>query len=151
MHMDENKKPDKIQAFDALYTNNHIQICKLLLPYLEPAVQRQLAVLIKYMELEYTLACLHAHPCCCQKKEDFSDSDTVCQEILPFCSPSEKKQLQKILEITDTMKNAREMMETVSMMKELFPEGFSPGDGSDGSPDLMQLIRMFESAGEPQP
>lgn len=144
--MDENRKPDKIQAFDALYTNNHIQICKLLLPYFEPAVQRQLAVLIKYMELEYTLSCLRIHPCYCQKREAFSDSDAVCHEILPFCSPAEKKQLQKIMELTGTMKNAQEMMETFSMMKELFPDGFSPGDGSEGSPDLMQLLQIFEAA-----
>lgn len=142
--MDENRKPDKIQAFDALYTNNHIQIYKLLLPYFEPAVQKQLTVLIKYLELKHTLLYLREHPNAVRPKEDCSDSSAVCQEILPFCSPSEKAQLKKLMELFATMENAQEMMETISAMKELFPEGFSVGEDADGSPDLMQLLNLFK-------
>ena len=59
MGMDEQPKPDKIQAFDTLFTNNHIQVYKILLPYFEPPMQKQLAVFIKYMEFRYTLSYFH--------------------------------------------------------------------------------------------
>ena len=43
-----------VMAFDALYTNNQIQKLKVLLPYIDPAMQKNMAVYIKYMELQYT-------------------------------------------------------------------------------------------------
>ncbi len=55
MSRDDREQPDKIQAFDALFTTNHIQMYKILLPYLEASLQKQLAVYIKYMEFQYTL------------------------------------------------------------------------------------------------
>lgn len=141
--MDENKQPDKIQAFDMLFTTNHIQIYKILLPYFEPSMQKQLAVLIKYMEFRYTLTYFKNHPYAYQPKEDSSDTEAVCKEILPFCSSSEKEKIRKMLEVSSSMKNAKEMMETMSAMKELFPDGFSFGENGDGAPDLMQMFQMF--------
>ena len=47
MSRDDREQPDKIQAFDALFTTNHIQMYKILLPYLEASLQKQLAVYIK--------------------------------------------------------------------------------------------------------
>lgn len=44
-----------VMAFDALYTTNQIQKLKVLLPYIEPSMQKHLAVYIKYMELQYTI------------------------------------------------------------------------------------------------
>ena len=48
-----------------------------------------------------------------------------------------------MLEVSSSMKNAKEMMETMSAMKELFPDGFSFGENGDGAPDLMQMFQMF--------
>ena len=39
----------------ALYTTNQIQIMKILLPYCSPDSRRGLAVMIKFMEFDYTL------------------------------------------------------------------------------------------------
>lgn len=143
MGMEEQPKPDKIQAFDTLFTNNHIQVYKILLPYFEPPMQKQLAVFIKYMEFQYTLSFFQNHPYACTPKETAPDSGALCREILPFCSASEKEQIKKMMDLFSTMKNAREMMETVSMMKEMFPEGFSFGESGDFSPDIMQMFQMF--------
>ena len=52
MNVCENKA---VIAFDTLYTQNHIQILKILLPYFDPYGQSHLAVWIKYLELRYTL------------------------------------------------------------------------------------------------
>ena len=67
----------------------------------------------------------------------------MCSELAPFCSSSEKAQLDKIVELLSNIKNAKEMMETINMMKELFPEGFSFGEDNDSAPDIMQMFQMF--------
>ena len=51
--MDDN---DYVMAFDHFYTTNHIQILKSLLPFMDNDNFRMLPVLIKYMELKYTLS-----------------------------------------------------------------------------------------------
>ena len=146
MNMEEQKRPDKIQAFDALFSTNQIQICKLLLSYLEPSMQKSLAIYIKYMEFRYTLSYLQKHPKALLPTEPKTDTDRICSEILPFCSPGQKKQVEQFAGMFSNLKNVTEMMETVNMMKEMFPEGFSFGDmeNGDGSmPDMAQLFQMF--------
>ena len=51
-----------VMAFDALYTNNQIQKLKVLLPYIDPSMQKNMAVYIKYMELKYTMELFKKHP-----------------------------------------------------------------------------------------
>ncbi len=46
MNVCENKA---VIAFDTLYTQNHIQILKILLPYFDPYGESHLAVWIKYV------------------------------------------------------------------------------------------------------
>lgn len=146
MNMEEQKQPDKIQAFDALFTTNQIQICKLLLSYLEPSMQKSLAIYIKYMEFRYTLSYLQKHPKTFLPTAPQSDAEHICSEILPFCSPNQKKQVEQFAGMFSNLKNVTEMMETVNMMKEMFPEGFSFGDTGNGDssmPDMAQLFQMF--------
>lgn len=69
--MEKNDK-DYLQTFDALYTTNQIQIMKILLPYCSPDSRRGLAVMIKFMEFDYTLRLTRSHP------ESFRD------EAIPF-------------------------------------------------------------------
>lgn len=136
---------DKIQTFDTLFTNNHIQIYKILLPYFEPPVQKQLAVYIKYLEFKYTLFYFQNHPCAYPQKEILCDTEKFCQEIFPYCSISEKEHIKKITDLFSTMKNAQEMMSTFSAMKEMFPDGFSFGEGGTSASDIMQMFQMFQS------
>lgn len=146
MNKDTCDKPDKIQAFDALFTNNQIQICKILLHYLEPSMQKSLAIYIKFMELQYTLTYFNKFPHAYMPAADSEDTNLICNEILPFCSGSQKKQVEQFSNMFTNMKNMREMMETVNMMKEMFPEGISFGDtvnGDGSSSDINQLFQMF--------
>lgn len=148
MVMDEHdKKPDKIQAFDSLFTTNQLQICKLLLSYLKPPMQKFMAVYIKYMELQYTLAYFSRHHDSIFPSESTADTDHICKEILPFCSPAQKQQVEQLAGLFCNLKNITELMDTLHMMKELFPEGFSFDDVSDSSmPDMAQLLQMFGSS-----
>ena len=52
---DNHEEAANVTAFDALYTTNQIQKLKVLLPYIEPSMQKNMAVYIKYMELQYTM------------------------------------------------------------------------------------------------
>ena len=142
-------KPDKIQAFDALFTNNQIQIYKILLPYLDVNMQKSLAIYIKFMELQHTLTYLNRYPNACMPVFQCDDTTQVCDEILPFCSASQKKQVEQFANMFSNMKNMQDMMETVNMMKEMFPDGISFGDttGGDGcAPDISQIMQMFGSS-----
>lgn len=132
---------DKIQAFDTLFTTNHIQIYKILLPYFEFDIQKKLAVYIKYMELEYTRTYFKQHPYAYTPKETAPDTNILLQEILPYCAGEEKKRIKKLIEMINNMKNAQEMMETLNAMKELFPDGFSFGEDMD----MMKMFSQMEA------
>ena len=53
---------DKVAAFDTLFTNNHIQMLKILVPYFDSTIQKNLAIYIKYLEFQYTLDLLKKYP-----------------------------------------------------------------------------------------
>lgn len=144
MSRDNQEKPDKIQAFDTLFTTNHIQMHKILLPYFEPAMQKQMAVYIKFMEFAYTVSYFKQHPYASMPVEKTNDTEQICREIFPYCSASEKSNIEKITEMFSTMKNVKEMMDAVNMMKDMFPDA-SFGDGTDFPADAMQMFQMFNN------
>ncbi len=131
---------DKIQAFDTLFTNNHIQMYKILLPYFDPEIQKQLAVYIKYMEFEYTRTYFKLHPYAYTPKENTPDTNELLNEILPLCASDEKKRIQKLMDMVNNMKNVQQMMETLNTMKELFPDGFDFGENMD----FMKMFSQME-------
>ena len=130
MQKEEKKTTDKIQVFDSIYTTNHIQMYKLLLPYFQPQMQKKLAIYIKLSELQYTLSYFHTHPYACQPKQPVPDTECLCKELLPYCTPDE---------------NAKEMMETMEMIKEMCPDGMPFGNGSDDMPDIAQILSMLNN------
>lgn len=140
--MDEQKPTDIIQTFDSLFTNNKLQMYKILLPCFEPAGQQVLSLHIKYMELQYTIQYFKQHPYVFPPEEP--NTEQLCANILPYCTPSEKRQLEQIKEMLANFKNMQEMFETINMMQEMFPEGFSFGDSENGMPaDMMQMFQML--------
>lgn len=160
--MDE-KGQDKIMAFDTLFTTNQIQMLKILVSYMDPSAQKSIAVYIKFMELQYTLSFFHTYPNASLKKlprEESFDASKLCDEILPFCAPSEREQLNNMKNMFHNFTNMQEMMQMMQMMKELFPEGESPfgGDPADilsglsgmegmnaSGMDLSQIMNMFQN------
>lgn len=134
---------DKILAFDSIYTNNHIQMYKLLLPYFEPEMQKKMAIYIKFMEFQYTLSYFKNHPYACQPRQPMPDADALCKELSPYCNREEKQKLDRFARYSSSVKNAQEMMEMAAMMKDMFPEGAPfPTDG-DGSMDISQILSML--------
>jgi len=136
---------EKIIAFDTLFTTNHIQMLKILLTYAEPSQQKTMAVYIKFLELQYTLSFFRQYPSSPMNfpKEEKLNAAKICDEILPFCNPSQQEMVNNMKTMYQNFENMQEMMQMIQMMKELFPD-------SDNSPDgnpLSMLSGMFGSDG----
>lgn len=142
-------------AFDTLFTTNHIQMMKIIMPFLDASRQKYIAVYIKYMELQYTISYFQKNASAPFPVRPGSGQDSrqlypqICREIMPYCSPEEKKKMEQMENLFSTMKNYQEMMEMVSMMKEIFPEGeggMNPDmlSGLFGQ-DASQIFDMFRN------
>lgn len=122
--MDSNES-NKVIAFDTLFSTNHIQMLKVLLPYMDNQAQKSIAVYIKFLELNYTIDFYQKHPfpvCGCVEKEAAPDFLTICTELIPFCTKEEKKQMEQIKGIFQSMEMYREMSRTMEMMKDIMPD-----------------------------
>ena len=129
----EKLEPDSIQAFDALYTTNQIQVLKLLLPFCSPQTQRSLAILIRLLELNYTIGFVRSHPEAFHAPSDSLSFPDLCVKIRGFCPP----QLQAMLDQLMSFQNAMQMYEQIKPLLELFAEqgtdSGSPRDTDGGS------------------
>lgn len=153
------KQPDKIAAFDTLYTTNHIQMLKILFPIVKKELRHHLAVYIKYLELQYTLSLREGSPfslnSCSDEETPPVDLSALCDELSPFCTDRERSYLIQLKNMQNMMKQYRELEAAMSMMKELFPEGMGNSDSGDGegsgffnfSPDMLaQLLSPEQQA-----
>lgn len=155
----EEQISNAITAFDSLFTNNQIQMLKILLPRLAPEHQSGLAVYIKLLELQYALTFLRRHMGSRlfgnvkQLSADFfqgDNSDTIelLDELLPFSGPGERSKIENMKNMILSFKKMQEMMEMIQMMQELFPEGMggdNPMDMFSGISDsgLSSIFEMF--------
>lgn len=122
--MDSNES-SKVIAFDTLFSTNHIQMLKVLLPYMDNQMQKSMAVYIKFLELNYTLDFYKKHPfpiCGCMEKETKPDLLKICTELIPYCTEAEKKQMEQIKGIFQSMEMYREMSKTMEMLKDVMPD-----------------------------
>ncbi len=155
----EEPNSKSIAAFDSLFTNNRIQMLKILLPWFAPAQQGGFAVYIKLLELQYTFALLRRHSGLRflengkRLSSDFfqgDNTDTIAllDELLPFSGPKERTKIDGMKSMLANLQKMQEMMEMMQMMQELFPEGMggdSPLDMFSNMPDmdLSSLFQMF--------
>ncbi len=123
---DKQEDASNVMTFDALYTTNQMQKLKVLLPYLEPSMQKHLAVYIKYMELQYTMNYVKRHTvtlCGCGLSEpEKPDIKELCRQLRRYSTPEEIRQLEQIENVLQTMKTVQEMTQTMNTMKEIFPD-----------------------------
>lgn len=125
----ERQDKDSIQAFDALYTTNQIQVLKILLPFCAPDMRRSLTVMIKFMEFQYTLSFTQAHPDSFRGESPPFSLNDLCGQLKAYCSP----QLVSMLEQFQSMQNAMQMYEEMKQMMDLFQE--MDADGMQAAAD----------------
>ena len=100
----EQKDTSQISAFDTLFSNNHIQMLKVLLPYMDNQFQKYLAIYIKFQELQVALNFVRKRPyplCGCMIRPDDTDPAQVVKRLLPLCTKEEKEQLNQIRQKVD--------------------------------------------------
>lgn len=112
------------KTFDSLFTSGQLQMCKILFPLLPPELRGRFAILIKLQELFNAMNYVKIHPftgfSSLQLPENEED---LMNTLLPYCNDDQKEKLQQFREAFQQMGQLREMMEMMSTMKELFPEG----------------------------
>lgn len=145
----DSKHSDRVTAFDALFTTNHIQMLKLLLSYMEPSVQGRLAVYIKFLELRHTLMLVQNHPAaampfCSGLSRPEGGLTELLDEMLPFCSPAEQEKLQNARNLYRNWENMQEMLQMLEMMQDIAPEMFSDA-GMPGSMDMAQMMETLQN------
>lgn len=152
--MDETKGSDSVLAFDTLFTTNHIQIMKTLLPYLDETLQKHLAILIKYMELQYTISYFKKHKISfggrhSEKKEP--DLTELYPRIQSFLTEEERARTQQIMNMLSMMQNLGQMQEMMNMMSAMndadSDAGSDPTDMLMGmlSPEQRAMFEMFQN------
>ena len=158
----DNADHSKVAAFDTLFSTNHIQMLKVILPYMDNQTQKSMAVYIKFLELNYTIEFYKKNPyplSGCMEKEASPDIQKMCTELLPYCTDEERKKIEQIRNILQSMEMYKEMSRTMEMMKEFMPDMTSDagnseqtqGDGFDMmgmlmnmlSPEQKQMFDMF--------
>lgn len=145
--MDSNEH-NKVIAFDTLFCTNHIQMLKVILPYMDQQMQKSMAIYIKFLELNYTISYFKKHPYPlfgCMQREGAPDIFKMCSELIPYCTENEKHQLEQIKNIRQGMEMYREMSQAMDMMKDFMPESGNKeaaeesSDGTGGF-DLMNML-----------
>ena len=158
----DNADHNKVAAFDTLFSTNHIQMLKVILPYMDNQTQKSMAVYIKFLELNYTIEFYKKNPyplCGCTEKESSPDIQKMCTELLPYCTDEERKKIEQVRSILQSMEMYKEMSKTMEMMKDFMPDMTSDagnseqtqGDGFDMmgmlmnmlSPEQKQMFDMF--------
>lgn len=122
----ETKKNEQIYAFDSLYTTNHIQMLKILLPCLPPPLQKNLALYIKFLELRYTISFLNAHPYVlsgCGFDKKYKEQEIPLDDLLPYLTPGEAENFRQIQKGMDMMKQFSKMQKNMEALKDILPEG----------------------------
>lgn len=150
--MDETRGEDSVMAFDTLFTTNQIQIMKTVLPYLDEALQKQFAVIIKYMELKYTIAYLKKHSMSLGGRHT-EKKDLDIQELFPriqgFLSPAERSRTEQIMNMINTMQTVsqfQEMMQFMNASDSGSDADTDSGSGSDASDLLMNMLSPEQRA-----
>lgn len=122
----ETIKNEQIYAFDSLYTTNHIQMLKILLPCLNPPLQKNLALYIKFLELRYTISFLNAHPHVisgCGFDTKYREQEIPVDDLLPYLTPREAENLKHLQKSMDIMKQFSNMQKNMEALKGILPEG----------------------------
>lgn len=133
-------KNEQIYAFDSLYTTNHIQMLKILLPCLNPPLQRNLALYIKFLELRYTISFLSTHPYVisgCGFDKEHRGQEIPVEDLLPYLTPEEAKNIRQLQKGMDMMKQFANMQKNMEALKGILPEGM----------DLESLFQSMMSGG----
>lgn len=135
----DKKTPRPMTPFDELTTPYPLSILKLLLPYLSPNGRSPLWILIKFMELQYTIS-IFKHPETFLTGQSSGQQPTspaeLLDEIVPYLPPEQAQ-------TADTFRNALNIMEMMNMAQ---PSNSNSMDLMMGmlSPEQQEMFQMYQ-------
>lgn len=144
---------EAILAFDTLYTNNHLKMMKLLLPYLENGHQKKLAVFIKFQEFLYTMNFFRQYSVSLysadsshgQKKE--LDFNSLLPLLLPYCNEKERNMLSHFSQMQNMMHLYQDMSQYIPMMQQMMSSmnGSVESENKETGNGMMDMIKNMMS------
>ncbi|MCI6811738.1 MAG: hypothetical protein MSS92_10640 [Lachnospiraceae bacterium] len=154
---------EAIIAFDTLYTTNHMQMLKLLFPYLDIESRHKLAMFIKWQELLYTMNFTRQYSGLCRKtnypgKKEL-DISALLPLLSPYCSEQEKNMLSQFSQMQNMMQTYKDMAQYLPMIQEIMGafsvgENNSCGEGSshsgNGGAGINSMMDMLKNVMTPE-
>ena len=141
-----------IAAFDTLYTTDHIRILKILLPFVDGSARRDLTVLIKFLELKYTMELLRRTPALSTAEvcgltsggpEGGAGNGAGIAELFAqirmFCTPTERAAIEQLAGLQRSMELYERMMGMMQLFSGTGGEADSAASGD--APDPMELLK----------
>lgn len=161
----EDNDNDYVLAFDHFYTTNHIQILKSLLPFMASESFPMLPVLIKYMELQYTISLISKgttnftsgiHACSAPSgfntnMDPTENIENIYKAVHKYLAPGEEKGFQQMMSAINTMKSMREMQQMMELIQSLNPdmdpgamaENLASENANMNGMNLNEILKMF--------
>lgn len=116
---------DRVAAFDTLFTTNQIQKLKIFMSFLDDRWQKHLAVYIKYLELQFTIAYSKRYPfrltdgC---EKDDTGNFQALIMALIPYSNENDRRQLEQFSGMIQTMEMFQQLAPMMEMMKNIMPD-----------------------------
>ena len=145
----EKKSTTPLSPFDELTIPSELQLLKLILPYTPVTNQKMLGILIKFLELEYTIdffqhCTLKLHSQTTDAPISFSN---IISEIAPYLSKRDSQMLASVQNIL----NILEMMQTFQDTSSTSPADLFSGMLSPEQQEMFQMYQtMFQQEGDSQ-
>ena len=145
----EKKSTTPLSPFDELTIPSELQLLKLILPYTPVTNQKMLGILIKFLELEYTIdffqhCTLKLHSQTTDAPASFSN---IISEIAPYLSKRDSQMLASVQNIL----NILEMMQTFQDTSSTSPADLFSGMLSPEQQEMFQMYQtMFQQEGDSQ-
>ncbi|MBQ8327449.1 MAG: hypothetical protein IJX86_10280 [Lachnospiraceae bacterium] len=145
---------NQIYIFDSLYTNNHIQMLKIIYGVLPVKVQQKLAPFIKYLELQYSLQLVRSgfpNPPNDTDNPNNIMFDTIgpmIKELKPYLGPKESEQFNKLeqfYQMFHQFKHIQETLEQFEAMTGIKLSDLAAMNSNDNSVNMDLLLNLLSN------
>lgn len=122
----ESSTQEKIYIFDSLYTNEHIQLMKILYSAFPISMKKTFAPIIKYMELQYTIKLTKSgFPTSCEENKGDTPPDTlsviknIIDDLKPYLSEEDKRNIHKLEDIYHMFSTFQQLQKTLGQFENM--------------------------------
>lgn len=144
----ECQSQEPVEIFDSLYTNEHIQLMKVIYGMVPVSTQRLLAPMIKYRELCYTIELTRkGFPSMCDDAENKEpDIGDLLLRMRPYMNDSEWSQVSRISEMYHMLKTFDQLKDTLADFEQKTGISLSQLMNSQSSPE--DMLKMFTAGSD---